>query len=114
MIDDDTSVLPTATPVPQAGRASPNRYDTNAASTWLGFISPAPGTTTPWRSASASLPSERSNRSRSSTSRAIANGDDGSMRMRPSQSSVMNAQRGSTTVLVTVRSSPYRSPIAAQ
>ena len=62
-------------------------------------MSPVPGTTTPCRSASASLPSARSNRSRSSTSRAIANGDDGSIRIFPSQSRVMNANRGSTAVV---------------
>ena len=80
----------------------------------MGFISPDPGTTTPWRSASVSLPSARSNRSRSATSRAIANGDDGSIRILPSQSRVMNANCGSTASLVTSRSSPYRSPISPQ
>ena len=35
-----------------------------------------------------------------------AHGDDGSMRIRPSQSTVMKANRGSTAVFVTVRSRP--------
>src|SRR5690606_16289562 len=48
------------------------------------------------------------------TSDAIAYGDEQSMRILPSQSSVMNAQRGSTCGLTTVRSSPYRSPISPQ
>ena len=114
IIDDETSVLPTATSRPHAGRASPNRYATNAASRWLGFISPVPGTTTPWRSASVSLASARSNLSRRATSLAIADGEDGSIRIFPSQSRVMNANCGSTASLVTVRSRPYRSPIRPQ
>ena len=106
MIEDETRVLPTATSAPQV-RPPPKRYVIAAASTWLGFMSPAPGTTIPWRSASASLPSARSKRSRSSTRRAIAKGDDGSIRILPSQSRVMNPNCGSTASLVTVRSRPY-------
>ena len=44
MIEDETSVLPTATSLPHP-RPPPKRYETAAASTWLGFISPEPGTT---------------------------------------------------------------------
>ena len=40
------------------------------------------------------------------TSDAIAYGDEQSIRILPSQSSVMNAQRGSTVGFTTVRSSP--------
>ena len=45
---------------------------------------------------------------------AIAYGDDGSIRILPSQSRVMNPNVGSTAVFTTVRSSPYRSAIARQ
>ncbi len=41
-------------------------------------------------------------------------GEEGSMRILPSQSSVMNRKVGSTASLVTVRSSLYRSAITGQ
>ena len=40
MIDDDTSVLPTADVARPTPRAPPNRYEMAAARTWLGFIEP--------------------------------------------------------------------------
>ena len=64
-----------------------------------GSCSPAPGVTMPWRSASVSLPNATSNRSRSATRRAIAYGDDGSIRIFPSQSTVMKPNVGSTIVV---------------
>jgi hypothetical protein len=45
---------------------------------------------------------------------AIAYGDEQSIRILPSQSSVMNRQVGSTSGLTTVRSRPYRAPISPQ
>ncbi len=45
---------------------------------------------------------------------AIAEEEDGSMRILPSQSSVMNDHAGSTSGFTTSRSRPWRSPIAAQ
>ena len=48
------------------------------------------------------------------TSEAIAAGEEQSIRILPSQSSVMNRQVGSTSGLTTVRSRPCRSAIAAQ
>ena len=81
---------------------------------WLGFISPASGVTMPWRSASASFPVATWNSSRRPISDAMASGDEQSMRILPSQSSVMNRHVGSTTGLTTVRSSRWRSAIAAQ
>ena len=87
-------------------RPPPNRCPTDTDRKWLGLSSPAAGVTMPWRSASASLPKARSKRSRNPTRRAIACGDDGSIRIRPSQSQVMNANCGSTDSFVTVRSRP--------
>ena len=55
----------------------------------FGLSRPASGVTTPCRSASASLPRATSNRSRNAISPAIADGDDGSIRIFPSQSMVM-------------------------
>ena len=81
---------------------------------WLGFISPPSGVTMPWRSASASLPVATWNSLRRPMSDAMASGDEQSMRMRPSQSSVMNRHVGSTTGLTTVRSRRWCSAIAAQ
>ena len=64
----------------------------------------------PCRSESASLPVAMSNGAGSPamrlTSDAIAYGDEQSIRILPSQSSVMNAHRGSTVGFTTVRSSP--------
>ena len=68
----------------------------------------------PCRSASASLPVAIWNSSLRRTSEAMADGDEQSIRILPSQSSVMNRQVGSTTGLTTVRSIPCRSAIAAQ
>src|SRR5215468_9066521 len=48
----------------------------------------------PWRSASVSLAKATSNRSFKPTMRAIAYGDDGSMRIWPSQSTVMKRNVG--------------------
>jgi hypothetical protein len=47
-------------------------------------------------------------------SEAIAEGEEQSIRILPSQSSVMNRQVGSTSGLMTVRSMPSRSAIAPQ
>jgi hypothetical protein len=80
----------------------------------LGFISPASGVTMPCRSASASLPVAMSNSSLRPISEAIAYGDEQSIRILPSQSSVMKRQVGSTSGLTTVRSRPCRSAIAPQ
>ena len=49
-----------------------------------------------------------------SISEAIAFGDEQSMRILPSQSRVMNPNRGSTSGFTTVRSSPWRSAISPQ
>src|SRR4051794_29200115 len=68
----------------------------------------------PCRSASASLPVAIWYSLRRCTSEAIAYGDEQSMRILPSQSSVMNPNCGSTFGLTTVRSSPCRSAIAPQ
>jgi hypothetical protein len=81
---------------------------------WLGFIRPPSGVTMPCRSASASLPVAIWNRSRSPISDAMADGEEQSIRILPSQSSVMNRQVGSTSGFTTVRSRPCRSAIAAQ
>ena len=48
------------------------------------------------------------------TSEAIAEGEEQSIRILPSQSRVMNDQRGSTVGFTTVRSRLWRSAIAAQ
>ena len=72
----------------------------------MGFSSPASGVTTPWRSASASLPVEMSKRSRAAMSEAMAFGDEQSIRILPSVSSVMNRHVASTSGLTTVRFSP--------
>ena len=81
---------------------------------WFGFISPPSGVTMPCRSASASLPVAIWNSSLRPTSEAMADGDEQSMRILPSQSSVMNRHVGSTSGLTTARSRPCRSAIAAQ
>ena len=47
-------------------------------------------------------------------SEAIAEGEEQSIRIFPSQSSVMKRQVGSTSGLTTVRSSPCRSAISPQ
>ena len=44
----------------------------------------------------------------------MAYGDEQSIRILPSQSSVMNRNVSSTSGLTTVRSRPYRSPISPQ
>ncbi len=80
----------------------------------MGFISPS-AVTMPCRSASASLPVAMANSvPRRDTSEAIAYGDEQSIRILPSQSSVMNPNCGSTSGLTTVRSSRCRSAIAPQ
>ncbi len=80
----------------------------------MGFSNPPSGVTMPWRSASASLPVAIVNWSRLPISDAIALGDEQSMRILPSQSSVMKRHVGSTSGLTTVRSRRWRSAIAAQ
>ena len=80
----------------------------------MGFISPASGVTMPCRSASASFPVRMSYSSRRATSEAIADGEDGSIRIFSSQSSVMNRQVGSTSGFTTVRSSPWTSAMSCQ
>ncbi|CAM5450742.1 hypothetical protein SCALM49S_05608 [Streptomyces californicus] len=68
----------------------------------------------PCRSASASLPVAMAYASRCSMSEAMACGDEQSMRILPSQSSVMNRQVGSASGLTTVRSIRWRSAIRPQ
>ena len=70
----------------------------------------------PWRSASASLPVAMSVAPSGIRliSDAIADGEEQSIRIFSSQSSVMNAHCGSTVGLTTVRSSWWRSPISPQ
>ena len=68
----------------------------------------------PCRSASVSLPVAIANSAARPISEAIAYGDEQSIRIRPSQSSVMNRNVASTSGLTTVRSSPYRSAISPQ
>ena len=75
---------------------------------------PAPRVTMPCRSASVSLPNAMSKRSLSPTSFAIACGEEQSMRIRPSQSSGMKPNVGSTMSLTTSSSTPYRSAIGRQ
>ena len=75
----------------------------------MGFISPASGVTMPCRSESASLPVAIAYSSLRATSEAIADGEEQSMRILPSQSSVMNRQVGSTLELTVVRLSPCSS-----
>ena len=70
---------------------------------WFGFISPPSGVTIPCRSASASLPVTMSYSSLWAATDAITEGLDGSIRIFPSQSRVMNRQVGSTWGLSTVR-----------
>ena len=80
----------------------------------MGFISPASGVTMPWRSESASLPVAMSYSSLRLMSEAIAEGEEQSIRILPSQSSVMKRHVASTSGLTTVRSRPCRSAIAPQ
>ena len=80
---------------------------------WLGFISPS-AVTMPWRSLSASLPVAMAYAERWAMSDAMASGDEQSMRILPSQSSVMNRHVGSTSGLTTVRSRRWRSAMAPQ
>mgnify|MGYP003482130600 CR=1 FL=1 len=61
-----------------------------------------------------SISQATSNRSFMATSRRMANGDEQSNRILPSESSVMNRNVGSTSGFTTVRSRPYLSPIAPQ
>jgi hypothetical protein len=61
-----------------------------------------------------SLPVAIANSVRRSISEAIAYGDEQSIRIRPSQSRVMNRKVASTTGLTTVRSRPNRSAISPQ
>ena len=71
----------------------------------------------PCRSASASLPVAMSNVASFGIlviSEAIADGEEQSIRIFSSQSSVMKAHCGSTVGLTTVRSSWWRSPISPQ
>ena len=85
-----------------------------AARWWFGLSSPADGVTMPWRSASGSLANATSKRSAMSRSRAIAYGDEQSMRILPSQSSGTKRNVGSSSSLTISRSSPWRSRIACQ
>ena len=80
----------------------------------MGFISPASGVTMPCRSESASLPVAMSKASRWAIKLAIADGDEQSIRILPSQSSVMKRQVASTRGLTTVRSRRCRSAMAPQ
>ena len=71
----------------------------------------------PWRSASASLPVATSNLAPSDMrliSEAMADGEEQSIRIFSSQSSVMKAHCGSTVGLTTVRFRWWRSPISPQ
>ena len=68
----------------------------------------------PCRSESASLPVAMSYSSLRPISEAIADGEEQSIRILPSQSSVMKRQVGSTSGLTTVRSSRCRSAISPQ
>ena len=77
-------------------------------------MSPASGVTMPCRSASASLPEAMSYLSFCATRLAMALGELQSMRILPSQSSVMKRQVGSTSGLTTVRFSLWRSAMAPQ
>jgi len=108
-----TSVLPTPTSGPQS-RWPPNRWATAAASMWLAFRSPAPGVTTPCRSASGSFAKATSKSAAMSRRRAIAYGEEQSMRILPSQSSGTNRKVGSSSSETTVMSRPWRSAIACQ
>ena len=80
----------------------------------MGFISPASGVTMPCRSESASFPVAMSYSARRSISEAIADGEEQSIRILPSQSRVMNRQVGSTSGFTTVRSIRCRSAISPQ
>jgi hypothetical protein len=68
----------------------------------------------PCRSASVSLPVAIVNSPRRPISDAMASGDEQSIRIRPSQSRVMNRNVASTTGLTTVRSSRNRSASSPQ
>jgi len=68
----------------------------------------------PCRSESASLPVAIWNRSFCATREAIAEGDEQSIRILPSQSRVMNRHVASTSGFTTVRSSRWRVAISAQ
>src|SRR5438034_2128985 len=63
----------------------------------LGFINPVDGVTIPCRSASGSVANTTRYRSLRPTSRAMAYGLEGSMRIWPSWSTVMKENCGSTT-----------------
>jgi len=70
---------------------------------------PASGVTMPWRSASVSLPVAMSYGASAPilpSREAIALGEEQSIRILPSQSSVMKRKVGSTSGFTTVRSSP--------
>jgi hypothetical protein len=72
IIDELTSVLPTAASRrPVDGRCA-KRYSMATARKWLGFMSPPSGVTMPWRSESASLPVAMSKSSLAATREAIA------------------------------------------
>ncbi len=68
----------------------------------------------PCRSASVSQAKATSKRSFNSTIRAMAQGDDGSMRIWPSQSTLMKRNVASTVWLTTSRFKPQRSAIRSQ
>ena len=109
-----TSVLPTPTSAPQS-RWPPNRYAMHAARWWFGFSSPARRRDDAV-AVGVGVVGERDVEAvaRSRVSRAIAYGDEQSMRILPSQSSGTNRNVGSTASLTISRSSPWRSAIAAQ
>ena len=85
-----------------------------AARWWFGLSSPADGVTMPWRSASGSLANATSKRPARSRSRAIAHGDEQSIRIVPSQSSGTKRKVGSTASLTISSSRRWRSAIACQ
>ena len=72
------------------------------------------GVTIPCRSESVSFPKARSYSSLSPTSFAIAYGEEQSIRILPSWSSVMNPKVGSTVRFTTVMSRPYSAAIGSQ
>ncbi len=80
----------------------------------MGFIRPPSGVTMPCRSESASLPVAIAYWSFAPISEAIAEGEEQSIRILPSQSSVMNRKVASTSGLTTSRLSRWRSAISPQ
>ncbi|CAB4906462.1 unannotated protein [freshwater metagenome] len=71
IIDELTTVVPTAAPALHCGRFD-IRYSIATARKWFGFISPPSGVTMPWQSESASFPVAIANSSRRPISEAMA------------------------------------------